>query len=62
MIYEKFEDPKNPYHRLAILPSSTDTKQDRDYPQLQAGIMNARIKSVARPASEDVLYFTTDNN
>ena len=24
MIYEKSEEPKNPYHRIAILPSSGD--------------------------------------
>lgn len=26
MIYEKSEEPKNPYHRIAILPSSGDGK------------------------------------
>lgn len=26
MIYEKSEEPKNPYHRIATLPSSNDSK------------------------------------
>ena len=37
MIYEKSEEPKNPYHRIAILPSSGDGKapnQEKDYHQL----------------------------
>ena len=34
MIYEKSEEPKNPYHRIATLPSSNDSKQEKDYPLL----------------------------
>lgn len=32
MIYEKSEEPKNPYHRIATLPSSSDSKHEKDYP------------------------------
>jgi len=32
MIYEKFEDPKNPYRKISNLPATGDVKQDRDYP------------------------------
>lgn len=62
MIYEKSEEPKNPYHRIATLPSSTDSKQEKDYPQLQAGIMSSRVRALALSSSEDNLIFTTDNN
>ena len=35
MIYEKSEEPKNPFHRIATLPSSGDgnkASQEKDYP------------------------------
>lgn len=59
MIYEKSEEPKNPYHRIAVLPSTTgqsDAKQlekDRDYALLQAGIMSSKIRYMALNGSED---------
>ncbi len=62
MVYEKFEDPKNPYRKIANLPASGEAKSQKDYPQLQPGIMSSRIKALAISSSEDCLIFTTENN
>jgi len=63
MIYEKKEDPKNPYLRIATLPSSTaDGKQDKDYPMLLAGIMSSKVRCMGLNSSEDTLVFSTENN
>mmetsp|Transcript_34022 Transcript_34022/g.25114 ORF Transcript_34022/g.25114 Transcript_34022/m.25114 type:complete len:172 (+) Transcript_34022:187-702(+) len=61
-IYDKSEEPKNPYHKAAALPSSSDGKQEKDYQQLQAGIMSSRVRALALSSTEDVIIFTTENN
>jgi hypothetical protein len=62
MIYEKSEEPKNPYHRIATFPTSTDARQDKDYPMLLAGVMSSKVRSMGLNSSEDSLVFTTENN
>jgi hypothetical protein len=62
MIYEKSEEPKNPYHRIATLPSSTDGKQEKEYAMLLAGVMSSKVRWMALNSSEDSLAFTTENN
>jgi WD40 repeat protein len=62
MIYEKSEEPKNPYHRIATLPTTTDSKSDKDYPMLMAGVMSSKVRWMSLNASEDSLVFTTENN
>ena len=34
IIYDRSEEPKNPYRKIAMLPSSTDVKGEKDYPHL----------------------------
>lgn len=62
MIYEKSEEPKNPYHRIATLPTTTDAKSDKDYPMLMAGVMSSKVRCMSLNATEDSLVFTTENN
>jgi len=64
MIYEKSEEPKNPYHRIATLPTNSDVKSDKekDYPMLLAGIMSSKVRYMALSSAEDTLVFTTENN
>ena len=62
MIYEKSEEPKNPYHRIATLPTTTDAKSDKDYPMLMAGVMSSKVRCMSLNTSEDSLVFTTENN
>ncbi len=62
MIYEKSEEPKNPYHRIATLPTTTDAKSDKDYPMLMAGVMSSKVRCMSLNVAEDSLAFTTENN
>lgn len=60
IIYEKAEEVKNPYNRIAKLPQS-EKQEKGEYHDLQAGIMNSRIRCLALSASDDII-FTTENN
>jgi WD40 repeat protein len=61
MIYEKSEDAKNPYMKIAGLPQSE--KKDRlDYPELMIGVMSSRIRCMTLSSTDDCIVFTTDNN
>jgi len=61
MIYEKSEDPKNPYNRIAKLPQS-EKQEKGEYHELQASIMSARIRCMALSSTDDCIIFTTENN
>ena len=62
MIYEKSEDPKNPYNKIAKLPQNEKGDQKGEYPELNAGIMSSRIRHMALASSEDYIIFSTENN
>lgn len=61
MVYEKGEDPKNPYTRLSIWPQF-EAKQEKENTQLMLSTLASRIKSMALNSTEDNLIFTTENN
>jgi WD40 repeat protein len=61
MIYEKSEDAKNPYMKIAQLPQS-EKKDKNEYPELLPGIMASRIRSMALSSTDDCIIFTTDNH
>ena len=61
MVFERTEEPKNPYSRIAVLPSA-DPKQEKEFPQLMLSIMACRVKSLALSPSDDMIVFTTENN
>jgi hypothetical protein len=63
MIYEKSEDPKNPYNKIAKLPNGSEKGDAKgEYPELNAGIMSSRIRHMALASSEDWIIFSTENN
>lgn len=62
MIYEKSEDPKNPYNRIAKLPQSEKDDKTEEYLELKAGIMSARVKCMSLTSVDDCIVFTTENN
>ena len=62
MIYEKSEDPKNPYNKIAKLPHNEKGDHKGEYPELNAGIMSSRIRHMALASSEDYIIFSTENN
>jgi hypothetical protein len=64
MIYEKSEDPKNPYNRIAKLPQSEkeDKTEELYIQQLKPGIMSARVKCMSLTSVDDCIVFTTENN
>jgi hypothetical protein len=61
IIYERLEDLKTHYRRSATLPSNSESKADKEFAQLLAGIMSTKIRSLALSNTEDTLFFTTDN-
>ena len=60
-IYEKMEDLKTHYRLQTTLPSTSDTKVDKEFSNLLSGIMATKIRSLALSTSEDTIFFTTDN-
>lgn len=63
IIYDRSEEPKNPYRKIAMLPSSgADAKSEKDYPHLQGVVMGSKIRSMALSRSEDMLLFTVESN
>jgi len=63
IIYEKMEEAKNPYSKLAILPNSEKKEKEKgEFPKLMAGIMTSRIKCMSLSSTDDCIVFTTDNN
>jgi hypothetical protein len=62
MIYEKSEDPKNPYNKIAKLPQNEKGDQKGEYHDLQAGIMSSRIRCMSLASTEDWIIFSTENN
>lgn len=61
MIYEKSEDNKIFYKKSATLPSTSESKVDKEFGNLLSGIMATKIKSLALSTAEDTIFFTTDN-
>ena len=61
MIYEKSEDPKNPYIKIAQVPQS-EKKERQDYHDLLQGVMSCRIRCMALSSTDDCIVFTTENN
>jgi len=63
IIYDRSEEPKNPYRKIAMLPSSSsDAKTEKDYPHLQGVVMGSKVRSMALSRSEDMLLFTVESN
>lgn len=59
-MYEKGEEPKNPYQRNHKFPQ-TEALPDR-YQKLYPGILSSRIMSMALSGTDDCIVFTTSNN
>jgi hypothetical protein len=60
-IYEKGEDPKNPYTKSPKLPHS-EKPEKKEYPELYNSVMTSRIKSMSLNSTDDCIVFTTENN
>lgn len=61
-IYEKSEEPKNPYNSSPLLAQQSDKNDKTEYHELIAGVMSSRIKCMTLSASDDLIAFTTENN
>jgi len=66
IVYEKTEEPKNPYNKLAVWPSATsssDKKKESDsLTNLMLTVQGGKIKSMTLNSAEDNIMFTTENN
>ena len=61
-IYEKSEEPKNPYNSSPLLPQQSDKNDKSDYHELMASVMTSRIKCMTLSSTDDMIVFTTENN
>lgn len=61
-IYEKSEEPKNPYNSSPLIPQQSDKKDKSEFKDLMAGVMASKIKCISLSSADDQIVFTTENN
>jgi len=66
IIYERSEDPNNPYHRLpttlAASAGEASGKNEKNFSHLQGVLMNQKIRAMAISKQEDMLIFTNEHS
>ena len=66
LIYEKTDDPKNPYTRVATLPQApgegSKALDGKNKAHVMRAVRESRIKYMDLSKLEDVLIFSTENN
>lgn len=63
MLFEKTDEQKNPYTKVAQWPTGDPKKEERkENVQLMMQVMEGKIKSLAFNGNEDTVMFCTEKN
>ena len=60
MIFERTDEPKNPFYKVATLPTKSAVSSKTSESLLDL-ILKTKIKCIDLSSSEDTLIFSTDN-